>query len=231
MSDKILAFLVHFITRVIESGGYLGIVALMGIESACIPLPSEIIMPFAGALTAFHLSASGEYLLPGRFGPGHEWLGLLAVATAGAIGCNLGSVIAYWIGAIGGRPLVLRYGRWVLMSHHDLDRMTYFFEKYGSITVLVGRLLPIVRTFIAFPAGIAKMRQVRFHVYTFVGSWPWCFALAYAGRKLGQSWNDPNSSFHELFHRFHTVVAALVLVCVVWFIWSHLRRARQVDVA
>lgn len=230
MSDKILAFLVHFITRVIESGGYLGIVALMGIESACIPLPSEIIMPFAGALTAFHLSA-GQYLAPGRFGPGHEWLGLLAVATAGAIGCNLGSVVAYWIGAIGGRPLVLRYGRWVLMSHHDLDRMTYFFQKYGSVTVLVGRLLPIVRTFIAFPAGIAKMRQVRFHVYTFVGSWPWCFVLAYAGRKLGQSWNDPHSSFHELFHRFHTVVEALVLVGVVWFVWSHLRRARQMNVA
>lgn len=230
MSDKILAFLVHFITRVIESGGYLGIVALMGIESACIPLPSEIIMPFAGALTAFHLSA-GQYMEPGRFGAGHEWLGLLAVATAGAIGCNLGSVIAYWIGAIGGRPLVLRYGRWVLMNHHDLDRMTYFFQKYGSITVLVGRLLPIVRTFIAFPAGIARMRQVRFHVYTFVGSWPWCFVLAYAGRKLGQSWNDPHSSFHELFHRFHTVVEALVLLAVVWFVWSHLRRARQVDAA
>ena len=231
MSEKILAFLVHFITRVIESGGYLGIVVLMGIESACIPLPSEIIMPFAGALTAFHLTAAGQYIAPGRFGGGSQLMGLLLVATAGAVGCNLGSVVAYWIGALGGRPLVLRYGRWVLMSHHDLDRMTYFFHKYGAITVLVGRLLPVVRTFIAFPAGIARMNQTRFHIYTFVGSWPWCFALAYAGCKLGQSWNDPNSPFHELFHRFHNVVLALLMLGVVWFLWSHVRRARHADVA
>ena len=231
MSEKILAFLVHFITRVIEGGGYGGIVALMGIESACIPLPSEIIMPFAGALTAFHMGAGGTYLTPGRFGGGDGLLGLLLVATVGAIGCNLGSVVAYWIGAWGGRPLVERYGRWVLMSRHDLDRMTHFFGKYGAITVLVGRLLPVVRTFIAFPAGIARMNQTRFHIYTFAGSWPWCFALAYAGRKLGQSWNDPNSPFHELFHRFHTVVLALLVVGIVWFVWSHLRQARRVDVA
>ena len=141
------------------------------------------------------------------------------MATAGAIGCNLGSAVAYWIGAKGGRPLVERYGRWVLMSHHDLDRMTYFFEKYGSITVLVARLLPVVRTFIAFPAGIAKMPQLRFHIYTFVGSWPWCFVLAYAGMKLGEKWHtDPR--FEQAFHRFHLVVelalvAAVRLVCVV----------------
>ena len=140
----------------------------MGIESACIPLPSEIIMPFAGYLV---------YL-------GH--FNLFWAATAGAVGCNLGSVVAYWIGAKGGRPLVERYGNWVLMSHHDLDRMTRFFEKYGSITVLLARLLPVVRTFIAFPAGIAKMPQLRFHIYTFVGSWPWCFALAYGGHEAGR---------------------------------------------
>jgi membrane protein DedA with SNARE-associated domain len=209
MTDKILAFLVHFVTSVIDSGGYAGIVALMGIESACIPLPSEIIMPFAGYVV-YH----GHMNLPG-------------VATAGALGCNLGSVVAYWIGAKGGRPLVERYGRWVLMSHHDLDRMTYFFANYGSITVLLGRLLPVVRTFIAFPAGIARMGQLRFHIYTFLGSWPWCFALAYAGLKLGESWNDPHSSFHELFHRFHTLVMVLLLAGIVWFVWSHLKRRRE----
>lgn len=227
MSDQILAFLVHFVTRVIDSTGYAGIVTLMGIESACIPLPSEIIMPFAGALTVFHVTDAGQYLLPGRFGAGNPWLGLVLVATFGAIGCNVGSVIAYWIGAWGGRPLVERYGRWVLMSRHDLDRMTYFFEKYGSITVLLGRLLPVVRTFIALPAGIARMSQVRFHLYTFIGSWPWCFVLAYFGHKLGQSWNDPHSRFHELFHRFHTVVELVLLLAIIWFVWSHLRRARQ----
>ncbi len=135
MSEKILNFLVQFITHVIDLGGYGGVAALMGIESACIPLPSEIIMPFAGYLV---------YL-------GH--LNLFWTATAGAVGCNAGSLIAYWIGAKGGRPLVERYGKWVLMSHHDLDRMTRFFDKHGSITVLLARLLPVVRTFIAFSCG------------------------------------------------------------------------------
>ena len=211
MTEKILAFLVQFVTHVIDSGGYAGIVVLMAIESACIPLPSEIIMPFAG-----YLAYKGSF-------------SLLWVATAGAIGCNLGSVIAYWIGAKGGRPLVERYGKWVLMSRHDLDRMTDFFTRHGAITVLLGRLLPVVRTFIAFPAGIARMPQLRFHIYTFAGSWPWCFALAYAGKKLGESWNDPASPFHELFHRFHTVVVVLLLAAVVWFLWSHLKRGRQTD--
>jgi membrane protein DedA with SNARE-associated domain len=208
MSERILAALVQFITHVIDMGGYAGIAALMGIESACIPLPSEIILPFAGYLV---------YL---------QRFNLLWAATAGAIGCNLGSVVAYWIGAKGGRPLVERYGRWVLMSHHDLDQMTRFFDKYGSITVLVARLLPIVRTFIAFPAGIARMPQLRFHIYTFVGSWPWCLALTYAGMKLGERWHtDPR--FEQAFHRFHLVMELALLAAVVWFVWSHLSRRRQ----
>jgi membrane protein DedA with SNARE-associated domain len=219
MSEKIITFLVHFVTHVIDLGGYAGIAALMGIESACIPLPSEIILPFAGSLVFF-----------GRFGGGDSWMGLLGVATAGAIGCNLGSVVAYWIGAKGGRPLVERYGKWVLMSHHDLDRMTDFFNRYGSITVLLSRLLPVVRTFIAFPAGIARMPQLRFHIYTFVGSWPWCFALAYAGMKLGQAWHtDPR--FHAAFHRFHLGVEIALVAAIVWFVWSHVKRGRQVEAA
>jgi membrane protein DedA with SNARE-associated domain len=208
MSEKIIAFLVLFVTHAIGSGGYVGIAALMGIESACIPLPSEIILPFAGYLI---------YL--GRFN-------LLWVATVGAIGCNLGSLIGYWIGAVGGRPLVERYGKWVLMNHHDLDRMTRFFEKYGSVTVLLSRMLPVVRTFIAFPAGIAKMSQLRFHLYTFLGSWPWCFTLAYVGMKLGEKWHtDPR--FHQAFHRFHAGVEVVLLAAIVWFVWSHIRRGRQ----
>ena len=205
MTERILALLVQFITRVIDMGGYAGIVALMGIESACIPLPSEIIMPFAGYLV---------YL-------GH--FSLFWAATTGAIGCNFGSVVAYWIGAKGGRPLVERYGRWVLMSHHDLDRMTWFFQRYGSITVLLARLLPVVRTFIAFPAGIAKMPQWRFHLYTFVGSWPWCFGLAYVGMKLGEKWHtDPR--FEQAFHRFHLVVELALVAGMIWFVWAHLSR-------
>ncbi|HWA95028.1 MAG TPA: DedA family protein [Terracidiphilus sp.] len=212
MSEKIIALLVVFVTNVIDAGGYGGVAALMAIESACIPLPSEIIMPFAGYVV---------YL-------GH--MNLWIVATAGAIGCNLGSVVAYWIGAKGGRPMVERYGRWVLMSRHDLDRMTRFFEKYGSITVLVGRLLPIVRTFIAFPAGIAKMPQGKFHLYTFVGSWPWCYALAYAGMKLGEKWHT-DARFEQAFHRFHTGVEVVLLAGLVWFVWSHLSRSRKDNAA
>jgi membrane protein DedA with SNARE-associated domain len=212
MSERILEFLFQFITHFIAAGGYAGIVALMGIESACIPLPSEIIMPFAGYLVFL-----------GQFN-------LFWVATLGALGCNLGSFLAYWIGAKGGRPLVERYGKWVLMSHHDLDRMTEFFQKYGSITVLLARLLPVVRTFIAFPAGIAKMPKLRFHIYTFAGSWPWCFGLAYVGMKLGEKWHtDPR--FYEAFHRFHLVVEVALLVGIVWFVWSHVNRSREANAA
>src|ERR1700691_5816230 len=163
MREKILAALAHFIIAVISASGYAGVALLMAVESACIPLPSEIIMPFAGYLVH-----------TGR-------LGLFAVATAGALGCNLGSAVAYWIGAHGGRPLVERFGKYVLFSRHDLDRTTHFFLKYGSITVFLARWLPVVRTFIALPAGIAKMPLLRFHIYTFLGSWPWCLVLAYVG--------------------------------------------------
>jgi membrane protein DedA with SNARE-associated domain len=202
MTEKILAVLASFIIAVISATGYLGIALLMGIESACIPLPSEIIMPFSGYL-----------VYSGRFQ-------LLWVATAGAIGCNLGSAVAYWVGAHGGRPMVERFGKYVLLSRHDLDRTTHFFLKYGSITVFLARLLPVVRTFIALPAGIARMPLLRFHIYTFLGSWPWCFVLAYVGMRLGRSWEtDPR--FKEVFHRFHLGVEAVLLAAIVWFVWSH----------
>jgi membrane protein DedA with SNARE-associated domain len=205
MSEKILVVAAHFIVATISSTGYLGVALLMGIESACIPLPSEIIMPFAGYLA--HV---------GRFQ-------LLWAATAGAIGCNLGSAVAYWIGAHGGRPVVERFGGYVLLSRRDLDRTTRFFEKYGSITVFAARLLPVARTFIALPAGIARMPQLRFHIYTFLGSWPWCFGLAYVGMRLGQRW-DSDLRFRELFHRFHLGVEAVLAVGILWFLWTHWRQ-------
>lgn len=211
MSERILAAIAAFIISVISAGGYAGIALLMAIESACIPLPSEIIMPFAG-----YLVHTGQ-------------MKLLAVATAGALGCNLGSLPAYWLGALGGEPAIRRFGRYVLLSSHDLKRAERFFQKYGAITVLVARLLPIVRTFIALPAGIARMPQVRFHVYTFVGSWPWCFVLAYVGMKLGDRW-DSDPRFKEIFHRFHVGVELVLLAGIVWFLWTHWQnrvRARE----
>ena len=209
MTEKIINFLLPYITGLIAALHYPGIALLMGIESACIPLPSEIIMPFAG-----YVVYQGK-------------MSLFWAATAGAIGCNLGSVVAYWLGAYGGRPLVEKFGRYVLMSKHDLDRVEHYFQKYGDITVLIGRLLPVVRTFIALPAGIAKMPQLRFHLYTFIGSWPWCFALAWVGMKAGESWNDPNSMLKKVLHKADAAILLLLVAGIVWFVWTHLKNSRQ----
>jgi membrane protein DedA with SNARE-associated domain len=212
MSERILAFLFQFVTHVIDAGGYGGIVALLSLNSCGIPIPSELILPFSGYLV---------YM--GRFN-------LLLVATAGMVGCNIGSAVAYWIGAKGGRPLVMRYGKWVLMSAHDVDRMSWFFQRYGSIAILVGRMLPVVQTFVAFPAGIARMPRLRFHIYTSVGSWIWYFCLAWVGMRLGAAWHtDPRIG--QVFHRFHLVVEIALLLGVVYFVWSHLRRRGHADAA
>ncbi|HSE50269.1 MAG TPA: DedA family protein [Terriglobales bacterium] len=198
MIEKILAAIFVFIKWVIEATGYWGIVVLMGIESACIPLPSELIMPFAGYL-----------VYEGKFN-------LFWVATAGAVGCNVGSVIAYEVGYYGGRPLVEKYGKYILLSRTELDWADRFFARWGHAAVFVGRLLPVIRTFIALPAGIARMPRLRFHVYTFLGSWPWCFALAYVGMKLGENWR----AIGKYFHQFDIVIGAMIAAGVIWFVWS-----------
>jgi membrane protein DedA with SNARE-associated domain len=206
MSEKIIAWLVG----VVGSGGYGGVVLLMAVQSACIPIPSEVIMPLAGVALVTTLGMTQMQVQ----------MQLVLLATVASLASNLGSIPAYWVGARGGRPMVERYGRWLLLSQRDLDRVDHFFAHYGSITVLVGRMLPIVRTFIAFPAGVAKMNQVRFHIYTFVGSWPWCYALAYVGMRLGDSFRtDPR--FKAVFERFHLGVEGLLAVGVVWFVVSH----------
>jgi membrane protein DedA with SNARE-associated domain len=198
MSEKIIAILVGLIA----SGGYASVILLMAIQSACIPIPSEVIMPLAGYALA------------------HTQLDLIVLATVASLASNLGSIPAYWVGARGGRPMVERYGSFVLLSRQDLDRVDHFFDRFGSIAVLIGRMLPIIRTFIAFPAGVAKMNQLRFHIYTFIGSWPWCYALAYVGMKLGATWNtDPR--FKEIFHRFHVAVELVLIAGFLWFAISH----------
>jgi membrane protein DedA with SNARE-associated domain len=204
MIEHILLVLAGFIKSVISSLGYPGIALLMGIESACVPLPSEVIMPFAGFL-----------VYAGRFSS------LWMVATLGAVGCNLGSVVAYEVGAYGGRPLIERWGKYILMSRHDLDASERFFQRFGSITVFIGRLLPVVRTFIALPAGIARMNRTRFHIYTFLGSLPWCLGLAWIGFKLGERWN----TLGAWFHRFDLVIVFALVATALWFLRGHLKQS------
>jgi len=205
MSEKILAALFVFIKSLIGVTGYAGITLLMGIESACIPLPSELIMPFAG-----YLVYEGS-------------MNLWWVATVGALGCNLGSLVAYEIGCYGGRPLVERYGRWILLSPRELDWADRFFQRWGYLAVFIARLLPVVRTFIALPAGIARMPRLRFHVYTFLGSWPWCLGLAWLGMKLGENWRDLGKYFHQM----DAVILAILGLGIAWFVWSHWKNRMQ----
>jgi membrane protein DedA with SNARE-associated domain len=208
MIAKIIEILSAFIVATISMLGYGGVVLLMAIESACIPLPSEIIMPFSG-----YLVSKGEMNL---------WL----VGVAGAVGCVLGSMVAYWVGMYGGRPLIEKYGRYILISHHDLDLADRWFKKYGEIIVFASRLLPAIRTFIAFPAGVARMNIPRFIIYTFAGSLPWCIGLAYVGQKLGEQW-DKDPRLKSLFHRFDFVIGILLVLGAGWWIWRHIRHSRK----
>lgn len=206
MASSLLAWIV----TVISAAGYLGVAGLMALESACIPIPSEIIMPFSGYLVS-----------TGRFD-------LLLTATAGALGCNIGSSIAYLIGSHGGRSAVLMWGHYVLFSADELDRLDRFFQRFGGGAVFLGRLLPIVRTFISLPAGITKMPMLRFQIYTFVGSWPWCFVLAYVGMILGRQWNS-NPTLQSYFNRFQWLVIALLVAGFAIYVAARWRMSRKKD--
>lgn len=208
MIAKIIEFLSGIIVATISLLGYSGIVLLMAIESACIPLPSEIIMPFSG-----YLVSTGQMNL---------WL----VGLSGAVGCVLGSLVAYWVGSKGGRPLIEKYGRYVLVSSHDLDMADRWFASHGEIIVFVSRLLPAIRTFIAFPAGVARMNLKRFVIYTFAGSLPWCLGLAYVGQKLGEKWNK-DDTLKTWFHRFDFVIGIVAVLLAAWWIWRHIRHLRE----
>ena len=207
MIARIIEVLSGFIVATISALGYAGIVLLMAIESACIPLPSEIIMPFSGYL-----------VYTGRFN-------LWAVGLAGAFGCVIGSLVAYWVGMYGGRPLIEKYGRYVLVSHQDLDLADRWFARYGEVIVFASRLLPVIRTFIAFPAGVARMNLTRFVAYTFLGSLPWCLGLAYVGQKLGEQW-DKNDTLKTWFHRFDFVIGIIGVLAVAWWVWRHIKHSR-----
>ena len=199
MVESLVKYLAGFIIAGISAMGYSGIVLMMAIESACIPLPSEIIMPFSGYL-----------VFTGQFG-------LIGTAVAGAAGCVVGSVAAYFAGVYGGRPFLLKYGRYVLITPKELDTADRFFARYGDAAIFISRLLPVVRTFISLPAGISKMNFPKFVVYTFLGSFPWCLGLSWVGMKLGQNWN----TLGKYFHRFDAVIGAFIVMGVAWFLWRH----------
>jgi membrane protein DedA with SNARE-associated domain len=204
MFDQVLTVITNWAVGSISELGYLGVVILMAIESACIPLPSEIVMPFAG-----YLASVGKFSLVGA-------------ATMGAVGCNIGSTLAYVIAAKGGRRAIERWGTYIFIRPAELAQTERFFARYGAMAVFVGRLLPVVRTFISFPAGLARMPMLKFQVYTFLGSWPWCLALAYVGYVLGKRW-DSDPILRRLFHQFDAVIVLALLFACGWFVWSRRR--------
>jgi len=205
MIANVIAALANFIISGISLFGYWGVAIMMAIESACIPLPSEIIMPFSG-----YLVYQGEFTLWG-------------ITLAGSIGCVVGSALAYWVGFYGGRPMVEKYGKYILISNHDLDISDRFFTKYGRSAIFFSRMLPVVRTFISLPAGIAKMNFWQFMLYTFAGSLPWCFALGYLGMKMGENWER----LAVYFHKFDLIIGVIFAAGIVWFVRRHINIRRN----
>ena len=185
-----------------------GVIALMAIESACIPIPSEIIMPLAGWILIKELS------LPITFN--------LLAGVLGALGCTIGSIIAYWVGVKGGRPFLNKYGKYILITPHDLDRADQWFQKNGDWAIFITRLIPLVRTFISLPAGIAKMRIGKFLIYTFVGSFIWCTALSLAGYLLGENWEK----IRTVMRPFDPVIVALVVILISFYIYRHIKHSK-----
>ncbi|MFH1141318.1 MAG: DedA family protein [Chloroflexota bacterium] len=201
--------LLELIARVYDLMGWPGVVLLMAIESACIPLPSELVMPLSGwmliqakGLSAWNTVAAGFY---------------------GALGNLLGSLIAYWVGAWGGRPLLERYGRYVLISRGDLERADRWFARYGSWAVFLSRMLPVVRTFISFPAGVVRMPLLRFCVLTFLGAFPWSLGLAYGGYVLGENWE----ALRRVMRPFDIPILLVLAVLVGLYVYRHVRHWRD----
>lgn len=205
MIAEIIDVLANFVIYLINLLGYGGIFVLMFLESCGIPMPSEVIMPFSGFLVA-----TGK-------------LGFWLVILIGTVGNLAGSILAYWIGWRGGRPLIEKYGKYILISRHDLDLADRWFKKFGELTTFFGRLLPIVRTYISFPAGIAKMNFNKFCFYTFIGALPWCILFTWLGVKMENNWE----LIREKLHNFDLAIAALIVVALGLYLWRHLNHRRQ----
>jgi membrane protein DedA with SNARE-associated domain len=185
-----------------------GVMVLMAIESACIPFPSELIMPLAGWMLIKE--------------PGLTVWFVFVAGVVGAAGNTIGSVVAYYVGMGAGRPFLNKYGKYVLISQHDLDTADHWFTKRGSLAVFIGRLLPLVRTFVSLPAGIAKMNIWKFLIYTFTGSFIWSTGLAYGGYLLGEHWEDLRAAMRP----FDPIIAAVIVVLIGLYIWRHVRHLR-----
>jgi membrane protein DedA with SNARE-associated domain len=204
--DKIV---IPFLASLYGTLGYGGVMVAMAIESAMIPLPSELILPFAGFLVS-----DPTQVEPLTRGPWDFWI-VVIVAT---IGNTIGSVIGYYIGAWGGRPFLERWGKYLLIRPHEIELADHFFQKYGSATAFFSRLLPIVRTFISFPAGVARMNLAKFILYSTAGAFLWSTALVWAGVQLGARWTDIRHALQP----FDLAIAVLVVALIVLFVWWRL---------
>jgi membrane protein DedA with SNARE-associated domain len=204
--------LVAFLTDLFQTIGWLGVVVIMILESANIPIPSEVTMPLSGWLLVQARGLSAWHAL---------WMGGLF----GAIGCTVGSILSYGLGAWGGRPLVERYGRYILVSEEDLEKADHWFARWGDWAVFISRLLPIVRTFISFPAGVVRVRLVRFTVLSFVGSFIWCALLAWGGWHFGQHWEQLRAAMRP----FDIPILVIIGLAFVWYIVHHVRRGKRQD--
>ncbi|MFM7389245.1 MAG: DedA family protein [Vampirovibrionales bacterium] len=197
--EQLLLSVMHWIHGVMDALGYLGVVVLMAIESCNIPLPSEMILPYAGVLVQ-----------QGTFN-------LHLAALAGALGCVVGSLPSYALGYWGGEGFVRRYGKWLLMSEHDLDKAQQWVARFGDWTFFLCRMLPVVRTFISLPAGVFKARLLPFIVGTFVGSLFWSYGLIWVGIQFGKNM----AVFKHYWHQFDAVIVGVLLVLGVWYVWKH----------
>jgi membrane protein DedA with SNARE-associated domain len=206
----VLALLTEFVTDEIARYGLLAIFVLMLLESACIPIPSEVTMLFGGALT------TASFLAP------EQQLDFWLVVLAGTVGNVVGSWLAYWAGYTGGRPLVDRWGRYLLIRPHEVDRAHEWFERRGQSAVFVGRLLPVIRTFISLPAGVVRMGFWRFTFYTVLGCLPWCLALTWIGALLGERWE----SAERLMRPFAWAIAVVLAAGIAWWVWHRIRTIR-----